>query len=122
VSALILAELNLELFLTQKASKIKFAPLNKFPVVQRDLALVMDADIEAGKIESVVKKAGKALVKEIRFFDIYTGTHVEAGKKSVALSVSYQADDHTMEEIEIGELHGKIVDALEKELAAKLRT
>lgn len=121
VSALIIAEVNLELFLSQKASKIKFNPLNKFPIVQRDLALVMEENIEAGMIESVVKKAGKTLVKEIKFFDIYTGTHVEAGKKSVALSVSYQAEDHTLEESEIAQLHGRIIDALEKELAAKLR-
>ena len=121
VSALVIGEIDLELFLNQKASRIKFAVLNKFPVVQRDLALVMDEDIEAGMIESVVKKAGKALVKEIRFFDIYTGMHVEAGRKSVALSVSYQAEDHTLEDSEITQLHNKILEALEKELDAKLR-
>jgi phenylalanyl-tRNA synthetase beta chain len=117
----VIGEINIGLFLSQKASKIKFATLNKFPIVQRDLALVMDENVAAGTIEIVIKKAGKALVKEIRFFDIYTGTHVEAGKKSVALSVSYQAEDHTLEESEIALLHTKILEALEKELDAKLR-
>ncbi|MGB7595641.1 MAG: phenylalanine--tRNA ligase subunit beta [Erysipelotrichaceae bacterium] len=121
VGALVIAEVNLELFLSQKASKIKFSVLNKFPVVQRDLALVMDEGVAAGTIEGVIKKAGKALVKEVRFFDIYTGSHVEAGKKSLALSVFYQADDHTLEESEITLLHNKILEALEKELGAKLR-
>ena len=121
VSAWVIAELNLELFLTQKAAKVKYTPLTKYPIVQRDLALVMDESIAAGTIESIVKKAGKALVKEIKFFDLYTGTHVEPGKKSLAFSVSYQASDHTLEESEIAEIHSRILLALKNELDAQLR-
>lgn len=121
VGALILAEINLELFLQQKATKVKYAPLNKYPVVQRDIALVIKTEVSAGSIESTIKKAGKSIVKGVEFFDVYTGSHVEEGSKSIALSLYYQADDHTLEDAEINGIHQKIVSALEVELQAKLR-
>lgn len=120
LSPVILCEINLDVLLDQKPSKIKFVPVNKYPVVQRDIALVVDESIEAGAIEALIKKEGK-IVKEIRFFDVYTGQHVQQGFKSVAISLFYQAADHTLEESEISEVHNKIVTALEKELGAKLR-
>jgi phenylalanyl-tRNA synthetase beta chain len=121
VSALVIAELSLEPFLSQKASKVKFVPLVKFPVVLRDLALVVDENVDAGKIEEVVRKAGKTFIKAVEFFDVYTGTHVEKGKKSIALSVAYQSHNHTLEESEIAEIHGRVIEDLKSELGAHLR-
>ena len=61
------------------------------------------------------------MIQDIEVFDVYEGEHVEAGKKSVALSIVYQAEDHTLTEQEIQSVHQSVLDRLKKDCQAVLR-
>ncbi len=120
-SPCVYAEIKFETLKNQKASKIKFKPLDKYPHVTRDIALVVEEDVSAQSIIDVINQQGKALVKNVEVFDVYQGEHVETGYKSMAISIIYQSVDHTLQENEIKLEHQGILDALEKKCSAKLR-
>jgi len=117
----VMCELNLEVVLNSKAGKTKYEPISKFPSVTRDLAFVVKNEVKVGDIIKAVKRQSKVLINDVEVFDIYTGEHVEAGHKSIALSILFQAKDHTLKEDEINEIHNKILATLKKEFDAQLR-
>ena len=117
----VMCEVNLEVVLNAKASKTKFEPISKFPSVTRDLAFVVKKEVNVGDIIKAVKRQSKVLIKDVEVFDIYTGEHVEEGCKSIALSILFQAKDHTLKEEEINDIHNKILATLKKEFNAELR-
>ena len=114
-------EFNLELLLASKASKVKFTTINRFPAVHRDIALVVKEEVKAEQLMKAIKAAGKRMVKQVEVFDIYQGEHVESGKKSVALSITYQSEDHTLTDQEIQDVHQTVLTRLEKDCQAVLR-
>lgn len=121
INQAIYGEINLELLLSSKPSKVKFTPLNRFPAVHRDIAMVVQEEIQAQQLIKAIKAAGKKWVKDVEVFDVYQGEHVEKGKKSVALSITYQAENSTLTEQEIQEIHQTVLDKLKKECSAVLR-
>ena len=121
VANVIYAELNLEVVLSNKVSKIKFVPLDKYPSVSRDISLVVSDEVTSGELVSLIKKAGKNLVRNVEVFDVYQGEHVENGHKSIALNIIYQASDHTLKDDEILTCHNAILEALSSKLNANLR-
>lgn len=121
VSSVYMTELNLEPCLTLKAAKIKFSPIIKYPSVVRDLAFVVDESILASDIEKLIRSVGKSQVMDVTIFDVYQGDKIEIGKKSMALKVVYQAQDHTLTDEEIQSLHQKTVEACRDQLNAQLR-
>lgn len=121
VSEVYMAELKLDVLYDAKASKVKYVPLPKYPGSRRDLAFVVKRDLNVGNIVDVIKKVGKALVKDVEIFDIYQGEHVAADEKSVALSILYQAEDKTLTDADINGVQEEIMAALEKQLNAVLR-
>ena len=68
-----------------------------------------------------IKAAGKRMVKQVEVFDVYQGEHVESGKKSIALSIVYQSEDHTLTDQEIQEVHQTVLARLKKDCQAVLR-
>ncbi len=121
VTPAVIAEINLDLLVDSKPSKVKFTSINRFPAVRRDIALVVDENLEAAKLLKVIKTNGKRLVTDIEVFDVYQGEHVQAGTKSVAITITYQSADHTLTEQEINEVHQQVLNKLEKETNAILR-
>jgi phenylalanyl-tRNA synthetase beta chain len=101
-------------------AKPLFAP-SPFQAIERDFAFVMDAKLAAGEIVKAVKLADRALIETVTVFDVYEGTGVPDGKKSVAIAVRIQPKDATLTEAEIEALAQKIVAAALK-LGASLRT
>ncbi len=114
------AELSLDPLLSSKAGRIRFTELPKFPAVTRDIALVTDKIVSAAEILKTVRSSGVKILSNVEVFDVYEGEHVEEGKKSVALTLTYQAD-HTLKEDEIIESHNKILENLKKRVHAELR-
>ncbi len=99
-------------------------PLLKLEALQpvnRDFAFVMDEGVAADKLIKAIKQADKALIREVTIFDVYQGKGIEAGKKSVALSVSLQPADHTLTEAELEAVAGKITSGVAKAIGAVLR-
>ena len=98
-----------------------FKAIPRFPGSQRDLALVVAADVPAGDLLQTVRTAGGALLEEVSLFDVYQGEHVEPGKKSVALRMKLRAAEKTLTEEEIAGVVNKIVKKLAKQHEAVLR-
>lgn len=99
----------------------KYTSLPRFPAINRDLAVVLDANIPAATVEKEIAASGGTLLKDIRLFDVYAGEQVQAGMRSLAFSLLFRANDRTLTDEEV-EIHCRaIVSRLETELAAKLR-
>ena len=91
------------------------------PAVVRDIALVVDETVMVTEIEKVIKAVSKDRIQSVQIFDVYQGDKVEAGKKSIALKIVYQANDHTLSEEEITQLYNNTIEACKKGLNAQLR-
>lgn len=118
-------EINLEILLKNKAGKVKYSEVSKYPSVTRDYALVVKADVKVADIMNCIKKNGKLekenIIQSVEVFDVYMGEHVEEGFKSIALRVTFQSFVKTLKDTEINEIHQKIIETLSKELHAELR-
>lgn len=99
---------------------VKYAGIPKFPAMVRDISLMMKKEILAGQIEAVIRKKGGALVESYELFDIYEGSQVREGYKSLAYKITFRASDRTLTDEEVGSTMDKIIQALE-ELGASLR-
>ncbi len=105
-----------------KASKIRPAPqLSHFQPVNRDFAFVVDEAVPAEKLLRAAKGADKALISTIDLFDLYVGEGIEAGKKSLAISVTLQPREKTLTDKEIDAVAAKIVAQVEKATGGTLR-
>ena len=102
-------------------TEIVYTPLPKYPSTARDIALLVDEDMEVGRIEKVIKEFGGKILETVRLFDVYRGQQVEDGKKSVAFSLVYRDKDKTLTDEEVTEVHSKVLDALKDKLNAVLR-
>lgn len=116
------AELSLDVVNETSASKVKFVPIDRYPSISRDIALVVDREVTAEEMLKIINSTGKKLVRKSEVFDIYEGEHVEAGKKSVALRITYQASDHTLNDEEVRAVHDAILEKLKEKLSADLRS
>ncbi|MFQ5458282.1 MAG: phenylalanine--tRNA ligase subunit beta, partial [Myxococcota bacterium] len=103
-----------------------FRPLPRFPAVRRDIAVVVQEGIAAGelvdRIRSIPDAAFQAALREIRIFDVYLGKGIPAGKKSVALRLSYRSDERTLTDTEVSAFQDRVLSRLADELGAELRT
>ncbi len=99
----------------------EFAELGRYPAMRRDIALVMDEGIRTAEVEAVIRKAGGELLKDVRLFDIYRGEQVGTGKKSIAFTLTYFSEERTLEEGEVSEVEGAIIEALRSELSIGVR-
>ena len=100
---------------------MKYKEISKFPAVSKDLAVVVDKDLEAQKIAMQIKKSGGSLLNDIKVFDVYTGKGIDEDKKSIAFSLSFGKLDATLTDEEINGSMEKIVKELESKLEARLR-
>lgn len=98
-----------------------YTPLPKYPSTSRDIALLVDEDMEVGKIEAVIQKEAKRILESVKLFDVYRGKQVEEGKKSVAFALTYRDQDKTLTDEEVAEVHGRVLDSLKEKLNAVLR-
>jgi len=95
--------------------------LDSLQPVSRDFAFVVDQDVSAAKLIKAIKDADKNLIREINLFDVYEGDKIEAGKKSLALSVTLQPVEKSLTDAEIDALASKITASVNKATGAILR-
>jgi phenylalanyl-tRNA synthetase beta chain len=115
------AELDFFKLLELRAPEAKYVPLPKFPSVTRDIALVCDKAVTVAELESCIRRGGGAPLREVALFDIYTGSQVPEGKKSVAFSLKFRSDETTLTDADADAATKKILALLEKELGAVIR-
>ena len=104
-----------------KNKKVSFYELSKFPAVSRDLALLIDRQVEFADIERIAYQSEKKLLKEVRLFDVYEGKNLEAGKKSYAVNFLLQDDTKTLNDKQIEAIMSKIEQNICQQLNAKVR-
>ena len=102
-------------------NKRSYKALPKFPASSRDLAFVCDADVPVMKIEKLIAKAVGKILEDIALFDVYVGSQIPEGMKSVAFSVRMRASDRTLTDAEADSAVKKAVDELDK-VGIKLRS
>lgn len=98
-----------------------YQPVPRFPAALRDIAVVVASDITAERLENEIRAAGGNLLRELRLFDVYKGTGIPEGHKSLAYALAYQAEDRTLTDKEIDKAHRKIADRLKNVLKAQIR-
>lgn len=105
---------------TKKAA-VTFSEISKFPAVKRDLALLIDKNVQFADIEKIAKESDRKLLKEVSLFDVYEGKNLPAGKKSYAVSFYLQDENKTLNDKQIDAIMKKIQTNLEQKLGAQLR-
>ncbi len=115
------AEINFTKVLTLLLPDVTYTPLPKYPSVTRDLSLVCDEAVTVAQAEDVITAAAGKLLRGVKLFDIYRGTGVPEGKKSMAFSLELRADDRTLTDTDSEAVVIKVLAALKEKLDAILR-
>ena len=102
-------------------SRYTYTPVPRFPAALRDIAVVVDESITAERLAAEIRTAGGNLLRDVRLFDLYRGSSIPAGTKSVAYALTYQAEDRTLTDKEVDKAHKKIEDRLKHVLKAQIR-
>ena len=115
------AELNFTKLFTLRLPAPTYKPLPKYPSVTRDLALVCDEAITVAQAQEVITAAAGKLLRSVNLFDIYRGTGIPEGKKSLAFSLELRADDRTLTDTDSETVMNRVLSALAEKLGATLR-
>ena len=116
------AELNwTQLMKATKKNEVTFTEVPKHPAVSRDLALLIDNNVEFAQIEQIARQTEKKLLKSVELFDVYEGEKLPAGKKSYAVNFILQDTEKTMNDKQIDAIMQKLIANLKKQLNAELR-
>ena len=99
-----------------------FKDISKFPEVRRDLAIIIGNDVAFADVERVARKHAGERLTALRAFDVYEGESLGEGNRSLALSLFWQDPERTMNEDEVHSLFNGVIDALQEELGATLRS
>ena len=116
-----LAELNLTKITKYSRNNKKYVEVPKFPAVERDIAIIVDENIEVGQIEKTIAKKAKKILEKAELFDIYRNEKLGENKKSVAYALTFRNKNKTLNDDEVNEVMENIIKELEKSLAAELR-
>ena len=116
------AEMNwTQLMKATKKNEVGFTEIPKYPAVSRDLALLIDENVEFQQIEQIARQTEKKLLKKVELFDVYEGDKLPAGKKSYAVNFILQDETQTMGDKQIDAIMHKLITNIKKQLGAELR-
>ena len=116
------AELSFQVLFDHQGGLPVYAPLPRFPSTTRDIAVVCDKTIPVGDLKETILAAGGEYLKECNLFDVYTGSHMDADKKSVAFSLVMRSDTQTLTDTEADEVFQSVLQALKEKHGAVIRS
>lgn len=99
-----------------------YQDISKYPETRRDLALVADKAISSGEVMSLVQGAAGSLMTKLDLFDVYEGTGLPEGKKSLAIGLTFQDQSRTLDESEVAGAVDKVLETLKSKLDIELRS
>jgi phenylalanyl-tRNA synthetase beta chain len=115
------AELSLDAIEALPSRAVQYQPLTRHPGVQRDLAVIVAADVPSADVSRAIEGIRAAELRQVVLFDVYEGAQVGPGRKSLAYGLLYQADDRTLTDAEVNRAHAEVVERLRAELGAEVR-
>ena len=113
-------EISLEEIVKEESS-FTYVPVNKFPTIVRDLAIVCDKEIPADEITKLIKQTGKKILSKVELFDVYTGENVRENEKSLAFKLTFEDASKTLETQEVDKIVKSILNRLDYVFKARLR-
>jgi phenylalanyl-tRNA synthetase beta chain len=119
--AVYVAELDLGPLLAAKRRDPSFRELPRFPAVVRDVALVVDDTVPHAEVVAAIENARNKLLERVELFDIYTGSSIPTGKKSMAYSLTFRAPDRTLTDAEVNGAHEQLKRSLVQTLKCEIR-
>ena len=99
-----------------------YKQIPKYPAITRDIAFVVQENVKSSHIQELIAMTGGPLVKDVQIFDVYTGDHLSAEKKSIAYRVYFQDEAKTLTDQEVDELYEKIVNQVNETFLAYVRS
>ena len=115
------ADLDLSAILEKMGSGHSFDAISSYPAVREDLALVVDHHIPAADVAEALRQAGGFLLKKVELFDVYEGTPIPDGKKSLAYHLTFQAPNKTLTDKDAYKQRQRILNQLGQRMGAQLR-
>jgi phenylalanyl-tRNA synthetase beta chain len=115
------AEVSLDFPISGLGSRATFRELGKFPAVSRDIAMIVAEDLTHEKIWEVISHPTEPMLERVEFFDLFAGTEIGEGKKSLAYRLTYRDRSRTLTSEEVNAAHAKIRERLRSDLGAELR-
>lgn len=104
------------------SGNFKQAPVfSSFPVVKEDLAFIFDKSIKAGDVERTIKSVNTSIIESVTLFDVYEGSNLSQGKKSLAFNIRMRSIDRTLNTEDVQEVRSQIIRKIEDEFGAQLR-
>jgi len=105
-------ELNLEMLLRHSTGQKQFRSISPYPATSRDVTLIVDKTIESSAFLKYVRDMNEALVEEIRFFDVFEGDPIPAGKKSVSFRIVYRSETETLADDHVNAIHSRLTEGI----------
>ena len=99
---------------------LSYKPLAKFPSIERDIAVLVDADVQWEQINNEIHKISP-LIRQVEPFDLFMGKGVPGGKKSLAFHLQFRSDERTLQSMDVDILEKNIMQTLENKFKAKRR-
>ncbi len=100
---------------------IYYKQLPKYPSIIRDIALIVDEEIQVADIMNVIKEKNKIILEKVELFDVYRGKQIQEGKKSVAFTMTYRDKNRTLTDEDVSNVYNDTLEALEKKFKVLLR-
>ncbi len=123
-AGIFILEMQLPVDVASGSETLKFRELDKFPVITRDIAMIVPESLTHERIESVITEAKEPLLARVQIFDLFSGkdgANLGAGRKSMAYTLTYSTKSRTLTNDEITVVHTRIRDRLKSELGVELR-
>lgn len=118
---LYVGEISLTKLLNFKSSDIKYKELNKYPIIEKDVAFIVDNNIDSIDLVNEIKKVGGKLLTNVKVFDVYKGNNIVDNKKSIAYNLTFEDYKRTLVEEEVMDIFNKIINSVEVKFNAVVR-
>lgn len=116
------AELDVQMLSDALPKRQMYTPIARYPSVTRDLAVIVAKNVRASQITDTVRKADPGYLRDLRIVDVFTHESIGLNKKSVAFTMTFQSNDHTLKDNEVNQAVELVIQAVQSELGAELRT
>ncbi len=118
----IAADFDLEIMFAGMKDAFDVKPVGEFPPVLEDIAVIVDESVPAERVEALIRQTGGKLLASVKLFDVFRSEQIGVGKKSLAYALVYQSLEGTLTDKEATQIRGRIIQRLDREIGAKLRS